>query len=275
MRSLKPSKTDYNRRMHPRTLLLYTCAAALLLAACAAPEPTATATPTETNTPQPTATDTATLTPTVTDTPTITLTPTDTLAPTETLTPTPDLVWGTINVDMASCRFGPGGGYLLRTTLFKDDTVEVTGYMALNQNWWFLHTLKRPDFNCWVSQELVTLGGDFLSKIYPIDDPHLVLPYTTQPYSALKGVGARRNGNVVTVFWDPFDYLPGDNSGQNKYLVEAWTCQGGEFVFRAYGTNQTSVDIQDEQTCSEQSYGRAFGSDKHGYTGWVSVPWPN
>ncbi|MEX2162586.1 MAG: hypothetical protein WD751_11845 [Anaerolineales bacterium] len=250
-------------------------AAALLLAACAAPVPTATALPSATQTPVPseTATPTSTHTPADTPTPTETATPTVTLTASATLSPTPDFVWGVINVEMASCRFGPGGGYLLRTTLYEGDVVEILGHMELNENWWFLHTTKRPDFNCWVSQELISLGGD-PAKIFPIDDPHLVLPFTTQPYSALRGVSASRSGNIVTVRWEPFEYLPGDDSEQYKYLVEAWVCQGGVFVFRAYGTNQTFVEIQDEPSCSEQSHARAFGADKHGYTSWVNVPWP-
>lgn len=261
----------YNRHMKSRALLLLI--AAVLLAACAAPEPTPTAVPTSTDTPVPSATASKTSTPTDTATPTITLTPSETPTPSPTLSPTPDFVWGTINVEMASCRFGPGGGYLLRTTLYEGDVVEVLGHMELNENWWFLHSVDRPKVNCWVSQELVTLGGD-RSQIFPIDDPHLVLPWTTQPYDPLRGVNARRSGNIVTISWQPFDWLPGDQSGQSKYLVEVWVCQDGEFVFRAYGTNETSIDVQDEQTCSEQSRGRAFGSDKHGYTNWVSIPWP-
>jgi hypothetical protein len=56
--------------------------------------------------------------------------------------------------------------------------------------------------------------------------------------------------------------------------VEVWICLNGEQVFRAYSTNGTSIEFTDEQTCSEPSRGRAFGSDKHGYTGWVTIPWP-
>ena len=255
----------------PRSPLLTLALLAVLLAACAAPQPTATPLPTASHTPEPSATQTATVTRTPTLSPT--LTPSATLTSSVTLSPTPDFVWGVINVAMASCRFGPGGGYLLRTTLFQGDEVEILGHMALNENWWFLHTAKKPTINCWVSQELVATDGD-RSRIYPIDDPHLVLPYTSQPYEALKGVSASRTGNVVTVRWEPFDYLPGDDSLQDKYLVEAWVCQNGVFVFRAYTTNKTSIDIQDEAACDEQSYARAFGSDKHGYTSWVRVPWP-
>ncbi|MCW5877154.1 MAG: hypothetical protein KIS85_09800 [Anaerolineales bacterium] len=255
-----------------RALVL--CLAALWLAACAAPEPPATPTAEASATLPPTATASATPTPSQTHTPTITLTPSETPTPSATLSPTPDFAWGIINVAQASCRFGPGGGYLLRDTLYQGDMVSVLGHMELNENWWFVEQVdKSHRRKCWVSQELVSLGVDS-SLVYPMDNPHAVLPYTTQPYDPLKGVGARRSGNIVTVFWEPFDWLPGDQSGQDKYLVEAWVCHGGVFVFRAYSTNRTSVEIQDDQNCSEQSRARAFGSDKHGYTGWVGVPWP-
>jgi hypothetical protein len=248
---------------------------AILLSSCAAPEPTATPTLTASNTPTQTATATDTATPTATHTPTETLTPSITPTPSNTPKPTPDYVWGTVNVEMASCRFGPGGGYLLRTTLYSGDVVEIVGHMELNDNWWFVHIpfYERQPYGCWVSQELITMG-DGQSTTVVIDDPHIVLPWTTQPYEALRGVSASRTGNVVTVRWEPFDWLAGDQSGQMKYLVEAWVCQGGEFVFRAYGTNDTFIEIQDEQTCLEESHGRAFGSDKHGYTNWKTIPWP-
>lgn len=255
-------------------VLIIVATTAILLTACAAPEPTATPTFTASNTPTETATPTITRTPTATHTPTDTPTPSITPTPSLTPSPTPDFVWGTIIVEMASCRFGPGGGYLLRTTLYSGDVVEILGHMELNDHWWFVHL---PNYNrvygCWVSQELITLGPGQNTTVV-ITDPHIVLPWTTQPYEALKGVSASRSGNVVTVRWEPFDWLPGDQSGQNKYLVEVWVCQQGEFVFRAYGTNDTFIEIQDEQICTAESYGRAFGSDKHGYTNWKSIPWP-
>lgn len=257
-------------RFHFYALILF----ALVLAACGGGEPEATATPTASRTAAPSATETRE--PTETATPSITPTPTISETPTITATPTPDYVWGHINVAQASCRFGPGGAYLLATTLFEGDLVDVRGYMELNENWWFVEPVigeGERARGCWVSQELVTVGGN-RDRIFPIEDPHLVLPYTTQPYDPLTGVRASRNGTIVTVSWDHFDWLPGDESFQNKYLVEAWVCQNGEYMFRAYGTNDLSIQIQDEQTCSEASRGRAFGSDKHGYTGWVSIPWP-
>lgn len=182
---------------------------------------------------------------------------------------------------MVSCRFGPGGGYLLRTTLYSGEVVEIVGHMELNENWWFVHLQKHipswypkgKPYGCWVSQELITPGPDQSTTVF-ISDPHIVFPWTTQPYEALKGVSASRAGNVVTVRWEPFDWLPGDDSEQYKYLVEAWVCQDGQFVFRAYGTNKTFVEVQDEASCIEESHGRAYGSDKHGYTESRTIPWP-
>lgn len=269
-----PLLAAYNPDMRTRITIL-AALLAILLAGCSALAPEPTVTPTSTHTATVTASATATVTPSHTPTATITLTPSLTPTPSVTLPPTPSFTWGTVNVEMASCRFGPGGGYLLATTLYDGDTVEVLGHMELNENWWLVNLVERnPTRRCWVSQELITLGVD-RSLVYPIDNPHVVLPYTTQPYDPLKGVAARRQGDIVTVFWEPFTYLPGDDSLQNKYLIEAWVCQNGQFVFRAYGTNNTSIEIHDEKgNCSEASRARAFGSDKHGYTGWVGVPWP-
>jgi hypothetical protein len=251
--------------------LLILCFSLLASACSALAEPTTTPTATASRTPTATKTDTPTPSSTATKTPT----PSDTPTPTVAGTATPDFVWGIINVAQASCRFGPGGGYLLATTLYAGDLVEVRGHMELNENWWFVEEVLGSERarGCWVSQELIDLGGN-ASLVYPIDNPHLVLPFTTQPYEALRDVRATRQGNLVTISWAPFDWLPGDQSYQDKYLVEVWICLNGQHVFRAYSTNETSITIEDQQTCSEASRGRAFGSDKHGYTSWVSIPWP-
>lgn len=265
----------YNVAMRRTLLSISLLILASLAAGCAALAPAPTETPTATASQTATLTATATATASRTPTATITLTPSITPTPSPTLPPTPSFTWGTVNVDMASCRFGPGGGYLLATTIYRGNTVEVLGHMERNENWWLVNLVEfRPARKCWVSQELITLGVE-PRLVYPLDNPHAVLPWTTQPYEPLKGVRATRSGNIVTVSWEPFEYLPGDDSLQNKYLVESWVCQNGEFVFRAYGTNNTFIEIHDEKgNCSEASYARAFGSDKHGYTGWVGVPWP-
>jgi hypothetical protein len=34
------------------------------------------------------------------------------------------------------------------------------------------------------------------------------------------------------------------------------------------------VTVVDQAGCAEPSHGRVFGVEKHGYTDWVEVPWP-
>jgi len=100
-----------------------------------------------------------------------------------------------------------------------------------------------------------------------------VLPWSPY-YDALKGISASREGNIVTVSWGKLELNAGDDSLQIPYLIEAWVCQGGEFVFRAVGSKTLSAKVQDEGGCEETSYARLFGVEKHGYTRWVQIPWP-
>jgi hypothetical protein len=161
---------------------------------------------------------------------------------------------------------------LLRSTLYAGERVEVVGHMLLNDNWLLVHRVTRPDFNCWVSGNFL----DWLAEpehIPSISEHHRVLPWSPY-YGALKGVSASREGNIVTVSWNKLVLNAGDDSLQIPYMVEAWVCQEGEFVFRAVGSKSLSAKVQDEPGCEEASHGRVFGVEKHGYTRWVQVPWP-
>lgn len=255
-----------------RKWVLLPTLAAMLLSGCAAiaPEPTPTASATHTATPSHTSTLTSSPTATATATLPPTLTPSETPSPT--LNPTPERLIARVRPDMLSCRFGPGGAYLLRSTLFAGEEVEILGHMLLNDNWLLVNRVARPDFNCWVS-------GNFLDwvsvprNIPYIEDLHLVLPWSPY-YDALKSVSASREGNIVTVSWGKLELIAGDDSLQIPYLIEAWVCQEGEFVFRAVGSKTLSAKVQDEAGCEEASYARLFGVEKHGYTRWVQIPWP-
>jgi hypothetical protein len=173
---------------------------------------------------------------------------------------------------MLSCRFGPGGAYLLRSTLYAGEEVAILGHMLLNDNWLLVHRVSRPDFNCWVSGNFLDWFAEPEYVPY-IENPHLVLPWSPY-YDALKGVSASREGNIVTVSWGKLELNAGDDSLQIPYLIEAWVCQDGEFVFRAVGSNTLSAKVLDEAGCEETSYARLFGVEKHGYTRWVQIPWP-
>jgi hypothetical protein len=46
-----------------------------------------------------------------------------------------------------------------------------------------------------------------------------------------------------------------------------------ELVFIPIGANQASVVVEGQVGCTEQSYARVYGVEKHGYTRPVVVPW--
>jgi hypothetical protein len=223
--------------------------ATLCLAACAtAPEPTATAVPS--------------------------LAATSTTAPSATsipeITATPAIASGIINVAMASCRVGPGGGYMQRTTLYEGNAVEVLGQMDLNANWLLLRTTS---FNCWMSVNLVSIDGD-VETLPTISDPHTVLPLSSY-YGPVDDVSTVRQGDLVTVRWGPFEPRADDVGEGVPYVVEAWVCQGGQFVFRAYAAQERKAQIVDERnTCAERSHARIIASEKRGYTPPREIPWP-
>ncbi len=117
----------------------------------------------------------------------------------------------------------------------------------------------------------MTIEGD-VTSLEP-KDPHIVLPWSPY-YDHLTGVSAVRNGDEVTVFWNPLYLRAGDDSLQTPYVVEAWVCQNGEFVFSPVGAYTSAAKVTDERGCDEQSHARVFAAEKHGYTQWVNIPWP-
>ena len=186
------------------------------------------------------------------------------------ISPTLVPVAGTANVANASCRVGPGGGYLVRQVIHNGDAVEILGQMDLNANW-ILVRVTESLANCWINSGLVDHPAD--SVLNTINDPHIVLPYTTY-YSPLRGVIATRNGDVVRVRWDPLVLREADQIEETPYILAAWVCQNGNFVFRSAGTDEYAVFIRDEPGCNQSSHGLVMGAEKHGYTQPVVVDWP-
>jgi len=215
---------------------------------------------------------TETPTASLTFTPTFTPTPTETPTLTPTLTPIPTLgpLRGKVNVERLSCRFGPGVMYLFRFSVYGK--INVIGRMEGSS--WLLVKATRSAEPCWVNGDYMTIEGD-VASMEP-KDPHIVLPWSPPEYGygPLTGVSAVRNGDEVTVFWDPLYLRAGDDSEQFPYVVEAWVCQNGEFVFSPVGSYALAAKVIDERGCYEQSHARVFAAEKHGYTKWVNIPWP-
>lgn len=264
-----------------KKLLLIFLMITLGLSACGAPD----AAPSNTPTLAPPA-DTATLIP-PTDTPspaptetalptaTFTLTPEPTA--TETLTPSPvptyAILRGKINVERASCRYGPGATYLYLYGLVQGATQDVIG--RTNTGAWLLTQSRGDTKQCWVKADLMELNGDVMSVevVYP---GKYNIPQSNQGYLPPWDVAATRTGNQVTITWKSEALRAGDEEDANMqiYIVEVWACQNGQVTFTPIGTNFAQVTVTDETGCSEPSHGRVYFQEKHGYAGPSEIPWP-
>jgi hypothetical protein len=226
-----------------------------------------------TPTPAPSLTAPATFTPLPTDTPAPTATsalePSPTNTPTTTVTPTYAILRGTV-LQRANCRYGAGWAYLYKYGLLIGNYLEVIG--RNDDGTWAQVRAIGGDNPCWVRADLMDIEGDILA-VAPVENKLPFSPY----YGPLSGVWSERvpGKNEVLISWNEMRLRPGDDSEQYLYLVEAWTCQNGEIVFQAIGLNENQLRIIDEPGCAEESHARVYGVEKHGYTLWMKVPWPD
>lgn len=222
------------------------------------------------------ATETVTASPLSSDTatPTETATPTATETPTPTITPTyVESLRAKVIVDgRLACRFGPGAPYLFKFSFAGTATIELVGRMEYSD--WVLAQAVGGDNRCWVNggPEFLEIDGDPMSL--PPVDPHVVLVWSPYYTNGMSGVSGFRHENVVTVGYNALVLRAGDDSEQTPYVLEAWVCQGGEFVFTAEGSYTYAIEVLDEPGCAETSRGRVAAAEKHGYTPFVEVPWP-
>ncbi|MCJ7625581.1 MAG: hypothetical protein MUO76_18970 [Anaerolineaceae bacterium] len=232
-------------------------------------EPTHLPAATETITPtlSPSGTIISTLTPTQTATPT--LSPSATSTATPTITPTYAILRGRVIPEHLNCRYGPGVMYLYKYGLLGGSNLEIIGRTDLGI--WILIQAIGGNNPCWVNAAMMEIQGDVMS-VAPVD-PHIVLAWSPY-YGALTGVSAIRDGDEVTVFWDPLPMRAGDDSEQIPYVLEAWVCVDGQIVFTPIGVYYIAAKVSDELGCAEPSHARVLAAEKHGYTPWIKVPWP-
>lgn len=248
------------------SLLLF----ALLFSTSACSYPGVLPAPSATSSPIPsTATPSLTLASSATASPTATVTPPPSKTPWPTATATFAILRGVVQPAQVNCRYGPGAMYLYKYGLREGNTLEV---IARNQpGSWILVQAIGGNNPCWMNAELMEIGGDVMA-VAPVD-PHIIMAWSPY-YSALTGVSAVRDGDQVTISWQPLILRAGDSAEQVPYVVEAWLCQGGQLVFTPYGVYETQLVIQDEPGCTEPSYARVMGAEKHGYTPWIKVDLP-
>jgi hypothetical protein len=224
--------------------------------------------PTETATLSPTVTPTATLTPSPTETftPTLTFTPTET--PTITLTPTPVVLRFEV-MQRANCRYGPGAPFLYKYGLVEGSNMEATA-RNFDGSWLFVRAIGGSN-PCWVNTSLLQVRGDVMTL--PQADPFVILPISPY-YPALTGVSAARSGTTVNFYWDPLNLRAGDDSEQTPYVVAAWVCRNGAYVFEAVGSYTTSASLTDDASCNGERVAYVMGAEKHGYTPWIRISLP-
>jgi hypothetical protein len=219
---------------------------------------------------------TPSLTPEISLTPS--LTPTITRTPTITPTPAPPVV--TILVH-AACNFGPGGAYLYKYGLNETSWMEVIG-RTLDGTWLLVQAVHATEPNpCWVKTDLVRFndGGDVTTHNLPIVSVDAMLPFATNLYRPPTGVQAFRTGSKVLIAWNAVRMTEDDYRG---YLIEAWLCQGGQQVFKPFNyltSVKQNIDtlyyqVIDESGCLVPSSARIYTAEKHGYTGYIVIPWP-
>ena len=199
-------------------------------------------------------------------TPTGTLVPSPTGIPSPTITPTYSILRATV-LEQANCRYGPGAAYLYKYGLYPGYYIEVIGRNEIG-TWVVIQAIGGTN-PCWVKASLLVIKGEVMS-LAPMSLPLPESPY----YGPLTGVSAMRAGNSVIISWNPLILRAGDDSLQYPYLVEAWICQDGKLIFSPIGSWDTILKVQDEAGCSQASHARIYGVEKHGYTAWVNIPWP-
>jgi hypothetical protein len=163
--------------------------------------------------------------------------------------------------------------YLYLYGMVRGATQDIIG--RTDSGKWVLTRSRGDNKACWVKTEFMDIKGDLMSveMVYP-DKYHL--PQSNQGYRPPWDVAAIRHGNDVTISWKSEPLRAGDEESLTSvlYVVEAWVCQDGQFLFTPIGAYSPQVTIKDEPGCKESSHGRVFFSEKHGYAGPTEINWP-
>jgi hypothetical protein len=199
-----------------------------------------------------------------------TLTPEPTFTVTATAVPTYVVLRGRVTIAQAVCHYGPGAPYLYKYGVYEGSNLEIIR-RVIGHNYVEIRAIGGTN-PCWVRQDYFDIQGD-LQNVEPVRFEDVKLPPSPY-YGPLTGVSAQRDGDTVTVSWQPLVLKAGDSSEQTPYIVEAWVCRDGEMVFEPAGGWENYISVVDEPGCSEASHAFVTAAEKHGYTHRVEVPWP-
>jgi hypothetical protein len=164
----------------------------------------------------------------------------------------------------AHCRYGPSTGYLHAADLYPGDAGSVRGRNGSGT--WLYVKFDKLDYFCWAAASVLDIQGDIFT-VYQAQ----VKPPRSDLYGPPGDVSASREGDTVTVRWSRVPMTLDDDRG---YMIEAYVCQDGNYVFLTISTNDNYYKFTDSQNCSQASGGLLYTVDKYGYSEPVPIPWP-
>ena len=201
---------------------------------------------------------------------TLTSAPTITATPTFTPEPTFVVLRGVVNQEHVNCYYGPSKAYLYKYGLLKGNRLDIIGYLA---DTGYIKVQAIGGNNpCWTNLEFMDMKEN-IETVKPVDPLTINLPWSPY-YPALSYAKAIRSGDEVTITWALLNLRGGDDSEQEPYLLETWVCRDGKLTFVPIGTYSNNAMVVDEPGCSELSFGRVYGVEKHGYTKYLKFQWP-
>jgi len=106
--------------------------------------------------------------PPITDTPLIQTQPSSTITPTTIPTRAPEALIGRVKLTLVNCRIGPGTVYGILNQLEEGQSVRITGRNEQG-TWYYVRDPGNPGGYCWLSAEVVDVGGD--ARALPVIPP--------------------------------------------------------------------------------------------------------
>lgn len=211
---------------------------------------------------------------TPTETPEFTHTPseTPTFTTSPTITSTPEFPKLSI-LEYTNCLYGPGDFYLYKTSYPAGSRMEAVG-RSFDYLWINIQDIHGWNA-CWVPANMVRLDSASTADLPFV---YTALPLARYEYSA-PTVKATRTGDEVVLTWKAVWMSRDELRG---YLIEAWVCQDGDYIFLPVGLSPTyeenvdmlSMTIRDEAGCVQASSGRIATAVKKGYTLFEKIFWP-
>ena len=177
-----------------------------------------------------------------------------------------------------ACLEGPNSEYQWNLTVSEGDKGIVVGRAPIG-NWLWVRFNNLPR-ECWVGPSVVQVEGD-LSRVTRVTFERInsLLPRSSiAVYQPPTGLTATRDGDQVTVSWDPIWMTEDDDRG---YTLDVLVCQNGNLIWYLVGRTllptqtYTSYTFTDQAGCAGESGGVLYAVEKHGYIfPALTIPWP-